>query len=101
MPEKTPVADWITWRMDVDAGQSEILALEQKEENIAQSIAVAFFCSVGSAKKFGDHVALGYRVTCYRTGKQFWMWGADRQMKDGEIEAFFRRQIETNLVADC
>ncbi|HTW59492.1 MAG TPA: hypothetical protein VMD99_15285 [Terriglobales bacterium] len=99
MAEKIPVL--FAKLMDVDAGRSEVLARERKEGGIAQLFAIAASCSAGAPKKFGEHVAAGYRVKCNHTGREFWVWGADRQMNDIEIAALFRRQIEAKLIPDC
>ena len=101
MVAKTSFPDWLANRMDVDAGQKAILASEEREKNIAQNLAAILDCSVTSAEKFGDRIAVGYRIACNRVGKEFWIWGSDRPMNQIELEAYLRQQIEAKLVADC
>jgi len=78
-----------------------ILALGQHEQGIVQKAAELFGCSILSTGKFGDRIAVGYRVACDATGKEFWVWGSDRQMNDSEIYSSFVHQFAAQLAASC
>ena len=99
MVEKTLFPDWLASRMDIAAGQKAIFASEENQKSTAQDLAVVLGCSVTSAQKFGDRLAIGYRITSNLADQEFWIWGADRPMNQAEIEAYLRRQIEANLAA--
>jgi hypothetical protein len=93
--------NWLTWRMDASPRKKQILAREEEERRMAETVATVLLCTIGSAKKFGDRLAVGSLVTCSRAGEEFWIWGADRPMSLPEIETCLRQQIEAKIVAEC
>jgi hypothetical protein len=92
---------WLAERLNVEEGRELILALENDKYDAARQVADSLFCSVVSIGKFGDRVALGYKVVYLPLGKEFWIWGSDRQISNFEVHVSFTRQIATQLGSCC
>ena len=101
-PEKTPLADFLAWRMDVEANQRAIAESNKVRHRTLQLTlsTCAELLMDEPPVEYGDRLETHYRLR-WRDGgvdgdDRVWVYGP-RSMSQTELEDYFKRQIEVQI----
>jgi len=99
MPQKTPLDDFLAWRMDVEGNQRAIA--ESKRATLytlrkVLSDCAAFLPTVDPVE-CGDRLETCYRLRWSDGGDGVSIYGPGKPMSQAEIKDHFRRRIEAEI----